>query len=339
MSNTKVGPTRPGEKTVRETVKVTVNPAPVAGEIAKKLDKIVKAMQKTPPTKKPKTLKYLGQIALLLVGAAGVGVIFAYMGSSGMWGGDGSTSLSNHPHDFADVNSSFQQISTSRIDASAYPLNIVLVNDHTEALTIGTPSDTYIGADTQNGVVTIGKGEKVNTLNLSTPNINLLENTLEGWCIKNKIKYTGILKVIAFRDEVIESFLAIGINPYYNGLNIDYTEYNILNIFKTNLSDGINEIIKIKKCIYEGYKFNLCVWNNKYKKYFLQHRNIPVFIKTNTISRMGDDSIQKNPNFIILSDIIFKKSFINSNMYEFTSTGCVSILDTYINVDLNFLSS
>ena len=167
----------------------------------------------------------------------------------------------------------------------------------------------------------------------------LLETHLNEWCVENKIKYTGIAKVIAFRDDLIESFLTIGLNPYYNGLDIDMSNYNLLEIFKQNLNDGINEIIKIKKCIYEGYKFNLCVWNNHYKKYFLHHRNIPIFIKSNVISRMGDDSIQTNPNFIVLSEIIFKKSFIDCNLYEFTSTGCISIMDTYIDVDLNFLSS
>ena len=167
----------------------------------------------------------------------------------------------------------------------------------------------------------------------------LLELYLTDWCIENKIKYTGLLKVISFRDDVIESFLAIGLNPYYNGLNIDRSEYNLLELFKNNLNDGIAEIIKIKKCIYEGYKFNLCVWNNKYKKYFLYHRNIPIFIKSNVISRMGDDAIQTNPNFIILSDIIFKTSFMDHNLYEFTSNGYISVMDTYIDVDLNFLSS
>jgi hypothetical protein len=54
---------------------------------------------------------------------------------------------------------------------------------------------------------------------------------------------------------------------------------------------------------------------------------------------MGDDAIQTNPNFIILSDILVRSSMKNKGMYEFESTGSVSILDTYIDVDLNFLNN
>lgn len=164
------------------------------------------------------------------------------------------------------------------------------------------------------------------------------EKHMEEWCKLHKVKYTGILQVIAFRDDLIESFIAIDLNPYYNGLGVDQSDYNLLNIFKESLSDGIIEITKIKKCIYEGYKFNLCVWNNNLKRYILQHKNIPIFVKSNVIDRMGDDAVQINPNFIILSDIMFKQSFIDENMYEFTSTGCVSIMDSYVNVDLNFFT-
>lgn len=167
---------------------------------------------------------------------------------------------------------------------------------------------------------------------------NISESNLEEWCKTNKVKYNGILEVIAFRDDLIESFIAIGLNPYYNGLNVSQDSYNLLYIFKNSLDDGLKEITKIKKCIYEGYKFNLCVWNNNLKRFILQHKNIPIFVKSNAIDRMGDDAIQTNPNFIILSDIVFKQSFIDENIYEFTSTGCVSILDSYIDVDINFFT-
>jgi HrpA-like RNA helicase len=169
-------------------------------------------------------------------------------------------------------------------------------------------------------------------------NKNISEHKIEEWCKLYKLKYTGILQVIAFRDDLIESFISIGLNPYYNGLNISQYDYNLLHIFRGSLSDGVDEITKIKKCIYEGYKFNLCVWNNNLKRYILQHKNVPIFVKSNVIHRMGDDAVQTNPNFIILSNIMFKQSFMDENIYEFTSTGCVSIMDTYVNVDLNFFT-
>ena len=49
-------------------------------------------------------------------------------------------------------------------------------------------------------------------------NKKVSEKKMEEWCKLRKIKYIGILRVIAFRDDLIESFISIGLNPYYNGL-------------------------------------------------------------------------------------------------------------------------
>ena len=163
------------------------------------------------------------------------------------------------------------------------------------------------------------------------------EIKIREWCSERKLDYDSILKVIADRDDIINSFISVGLNPYYNGLGIDYVDYHLLNIIKNNLDDGLHEIKKIKKCIYEGYKLNLCVWHNTYKKHFLHNKNVPIMIRSQIMSRMGDDAIQRNPNFLILSNIIFKKGFTGE--YEFASGGYVSIMDSFVNVDLGLVSS
>jgi HrpA-like RNA helicase len=161
---------------------------------------------------------------------------------------------------------------------------------------------------------------------------------LEDWCLENKLQYKGMLYISGLRDEIIESLISIGLNPYYNGMDVKQGTYNLLHMFRQNLPDFVLELKKIKHCILDGYRFNLCVWNNKEKSYVLHYRNIPIYVRCTILGRMGDDAIQTNPNFIILSDIMLRASMKNKGMYEFESSGSVSIMDTYVNVDLNFLN-
>jgi HrpA-like RNA helicase len=168
-------------------------------------------------------------------------------------------------------------------------------------------------------------------INVITPQL------LDDWCKENKLKYTGMSQISGLRDEIIESLISIGLNPYYNGMGLERGTYNLLHMFRQNLPDFILELTKIKRCILDGYRFNLCIWNNNEKSYVLHYRNIPIYVRCTVLGRMGDDAIQTNPNFIILSNIMLRASMKNKGMYEFESTGAVSVMDTHINVDINFL--
>jgi len=161
---------------------------------------------------------------------------------------------------------------------------------------------------------------------------------IKKWCEDRKIKYEGLLQITATRNEIIESLISLGINPYYNGLGLDKGKYSLLKIIRENLDDGLEEIKKIKKCILDGYRFNLVVWDDTSKKYMLHHRNIPVqIIRNNTLDRMGDDAVQRNANFIILSSIMVRDSQKNPGMFDFVSAGSISIMDQYLDIDLRFL--
>ena len=161
---------------------------------------------------------------------------------------------------------------------------------------------------------------------------------IEQYCDKYKLVYSKLMLLTAVRNEIIEGLISLGLNPYYNGSGLEKGTYNLLSIFKENLTDGLSEVKKIKKCLLDGYRFNLVIWDDTVKKYILNHRNIPVqIIRNKLISRMGNDSEQTNVNFIILSNIMVRVSQKNPGMYEFVSTGSISILDQYLDIDLKFL--
>lgn len=160
---------------------------------------------------------------------------------------------------------------------------------------------------------------------------------IDNWFLDNKLILSGINSVVTTRDEIIENFISIGLNPYWNGLGIEKGTYNLLNLFRTHLDECTDEIKKIKKSIWDGFMLNLAVWDNSVKKYILHHRNIPINVKSNVISRMGDDSVQTNANFIIVSDISLQQNRNNKDIFHFdSSSGSVSIMDSYVEVDLGF---
>jgi HrpA-like RNA helicase len=160
---------------------------------------------------------------------------------------------------------------------------------------------------------------------------------VEQWCLDNKLLYDGLNKVVKTRDEIIESLISMGINPYWNGLGIEKGKYSLLKMFRENLDECIGEVKKIKKCIVDGFRLNLLIWDNSTKKYILNHRNIPVQVNSNVLSRMGDDAVQTNANFIISSNIMLRKCQNNPDMFQFEHSGSISILDSYVNIDLGFM--
>ena len=161
---------------------------------------------------------------------------------------------------------------------------------------------------------------------------------VKKWCEDNRIEYEYLLNITAVRNEIIENFISLGLNPYYNGMGIEKGSYSLLNILKNNLDEGLSEIKKIKKCILDGYRFNLVIWDDDSKKYIIKHKNIPIQIcPSRIISRMGDDAKQYNAKFLILSTIMIRNSQKNRDMYEFMSTGSISIMDQYLDIDLNYL--
>jgi HrpA-like RNA helicase len=162
-------------------------------------------------------------------------------------------------------------------------------------------------------------------------------NYLPNWCKENGFKLEGLLKVIELRDEVIETMLTMGLNPYYNGLGLSRGAYNLVNILQRNIQEGIDEIKKIKYCIYEGYRFNVCIWNNISKTYVgtYAHNNITINSKLIKPLTADDDIKQLRPQKIIVSTVTVQQNS-NKNIYEFIG-GDISVLDGFLDVDIEFL--
>lgn len=153
---------------------------------------------------------------------------------------------------------------------------------------------------------------------------------LQEWAAKQKFKHTGFSLLIELRDEIIANMLEIGLNPFYNGLQIK--NYNLTKILQKNIHEGIDEIIKIKKCIYEGYRCNLALYNKKLNAYITHQTNV----KLSPVSYLLH---QENlPQKIIVSKILVKPSMYNAGMYEYSPQD-ISVMDRFVEIDENFLEN
>ena len=172
------------------------------------------------------------------------------------------------------------------------------------------------------------------------PELPEIMNHLEKWALENKFDYETLMKIISVRDELISDLLNLGLNPFYNSLGLTRGKYKLTNILKYNLTDGIEEIKKIKNCIYEGYRLNLFIWNDISQKYISNVYNYSISIDSKLIRPLQPDADikQLRPQKIVVANIMLSSSNFVKGMYEFKGND-ISILDGYVNVDTNFVNS
>jgi len=161
------------------------------------------------------------------------------------------------------------------------------------------------------------------------------------FCDENKVNYYELLKLIELREEIIQDLLFnMNLNPYYNNhINL----YNNINMYNKNISvfaDSIEDIIKIKKCIYEGYKLNVAKYNSELNQYISLYNNYPININSYLIKNLpifnnGRHFENNKPEYILFSNLTIMKNNLN-NYYELFCDAVVTVLSGYINIDKNF---
>jgi HrpA-like RNA helicase len=165
------------------------------------------------------------------------------------------------------------------------------------------------------------------------PERDSIHDLLEKWANKNRFDYESLLKITTYRDELLYYMLNIELNPYYNGLGLPRGKYNLVNIMRQNFSEGMDEIIKIKKCIYEGYRLNLLIYDEASKSYVSPYYGNKVLLDKNKIlNPMLVDKIPKN--IITTKNTLMYKT----DSYVFTG-GDVSVLDGFVDIDIDYINS
>lgn len=162
--------------------------------------------------------------------------------------------------------------------------------------------------------------------------------TLQDYADDNGFELDVLFKIITARDELIGDMLNVGMNPFYNSYTDKRGKYNLIKILQDNLQEGMEEIRKIKYCIYEGYRMNLYIWNDGIGAYVSStHHNTVRLESKITKSVFGSLIQQKRPQKIIVSSALLAQSMMNKGMYEFSGAD-VSVMDGFVDVDVEFVN-
>jgi hypothetical protein len=160
---------------------------------------------------------------------------------------------------------------------------------------------------------------------------------IEDWCEEVGVKLDGLIAAIALRDEVISDMMTAGLNPFYNGLEIPEGRYSLVEILNRNLIEGLDEIKKIKQCIYDGYYLNIYIWNDMLKSYTSARTHNTVSLISKLVKNITHAEIsQSKPQKIIIGDVMLRESMTDKGMYEFTGS-IISVLDGFIEYDPTFI--
>ena len=174
-------------------------------------------------------------------------------------------------------------------------------------------------------------------MNRLIPKRNFMKS-IKLWCEENKLNFQGLLDVSMRRDEIIANFISNDINPFYNGLELTRGTYNLRDILVRDHKLGMEEIQKIKHAIIDGYRYFLLSWNSYDQQYYSIYKHIPVTIESNLIRSVSISDERVIPKIIIVSGILLRQRF-QSDMYEYTVSDAISIVDGFSIIDEMLLST
>jgi hypothetical protein len=148
-----------------------------------------------------------------------------------------------------------------------------------------------------------------------------LVSNIFNWCKTNDINVEGMMKVIEARDEMIEDFLTIGLDPFYNGYGKSRGTYNLTSILRENIEEGMEEVRKIKVCIYEGYRLNLFIWNDGIKSYVSHYNHYSINLSTKLtkeIATIEESGVkQTRPQKLIIASVVLKANKDKKDILEY----------------------
>jgi HrpA-like RNA helicase len=159
-------------------------------------------------------------------------------------------------------------------------------------------------------------------------------DVIHQFCITNHIIYSELMKLIEIRDEIIKDLtFNMNLNPMTNNhINLSA----LLNSSNT-FNEAIEMIINIKKCLYDGFKYNIAIYNKELNKYII--KNTPFEINTNSYLTKNLPILESGKKFEINKPpvILFDSSIIKNNPeinnYQFYIANSISVLSGYININ------
>ncbi len=164
---------------------------------------------------------------------------------------------------------------------------------------------------------------------------------LMKWSMGKGINYTTMCNITESIDEVYWLMLdQLKINPVRD--SSEHMElYQVLkrsgDINNTELVDAV---IALKKCIYEGYKNNILVWDQGLLSYKTRH-GLRVMVPSKLVSRISYQKLgarieQEYPQILLYKELLTRTDRNGRFTHE---ASVISIMDGFVDVDTEFLQS
>jgi hypothetical protein len=150
----------------------------------------------------------------------------------------------------------------------------------------------------------------------------------QKWCKDVNINYDTLLMFLGIRESLITELITAGINIHL------YEDKALLDIIE---EEFINQLTRIKHCIYDGFKLNLAIKNSSTDEYETVNG-----LKVKTPELFTDDekrreesakygiSFKTKPKYVLFDKLILKQNK-RTQLYEARAQRSC-ILDGYVNV-------
>ena len=130
-------------------------------------------------------------------------------------------------------------------------------------------------------------------------------------------------------------------NMNLNPMTNNHINLSALLNSSNTFNEAVEMIINIKKCLYDGFKFNIAIYNKELNKYII--KNTQFEINTNSYLTKNLPILESGKKFEINKPpvILFDSSIIKNNPeinnYQFYIANSISVLSGYININRDIL--
>lgn len=165
-------------------------------------------------------------------------------------------------------------------------------------------------------------------------------NDLMKWCESKGLNFHGLCGVTESIDEIYWLMIEqMRINAAKkDSMYVADTLYNALRR-STNADDTefVDAIFRLKRCIYEGYRNNLLVWDDS-KNSYISPTGLEVIVPSKLVNRLSFQKLgapfeQHHPREIIYKDLLTRQDRSGNFVHE---ASLISVMDGYVHTDMEF---
>ena len=172
--------------------------------------------------------------------------------------------------------------------------------------------------------------------------VSLSVRELRDWAASKGLNYYKLCKLTESIDEVYWQMLEqLKINPISETSQRTELYQTLKRSSDINNTELVDAVIKLKQCIYEGYKNNMLIWNEDANS-FQTRSGLNVVVNSKITSRLSYQKLgaqfeQDRPLVIIYKELLTRQDLKTGRFQHEASL--VSVMDGFVRVDMDFVVS